>query len=128
MKKKLKNLAVQKNEERCGRRTTKETHVLSIPPCCPVTLNPHAGSEIEISYIPHEFHLEVASLRAYVDNYQGGRGDVRSMEGMIQQITQDCADAVQTRVNTRAVLNLYPNQKMILECLANPKNHEQNLY
>ena len=97
----------------------KETHVLALKPCCPISGNPLAGSVIEIEYRVHERVLEAEALRAYVDSYQGGRGDVRSMEGMCQQITQDCANAVQTSVWTRAVLNIAPEQSMILECAAN---------
>lgn len=62
--------------------------------------------------------LEVASLREYVDSYKGGKGDIRSMEGMIQQITQDCANAVKTVCHVRAELVIEPNQEMILDCSA----------
>lgn len=110
-------LATQRNEKRC--HTMKETHRLELKPCCPISGNPLAGSVIEIEYRVDELVLEVAALRAYVDSYQGGRGDVRSMEGMCQQITQDCADAVQTSVWTRATLNIAPEQQMIVECSAN---------
>lgn len=67
--------------------------------------------------------LEVASLRAYVDSYIGGRGDVRSMEGMIQQIAQDCANAAESRVTCRASLNIAPNQSMRVRCVAHPVNN-----
>jgi NADPH-dependent 7-cyano-7-deazaguanine reductase QueF len=110
-------LATQPNEKRC--HTMKETHRLELKPCCPVSGNPLAGSVIEIEYRVGELVLEVEALRAYVDSYQGGRGDVRSMEGMCQQITQDCANAVQTSVWTRATLNIAPEQQMIVECSAN---------
>lgn len=110
-------LATQPNEKRC--QTMKETHRLELKPCCPISGNPLAGSVIEIEYRVGELVLEVAALRAYVDSYQGGRGDVRSMEGMCQQITQDCANAVQTSVWTRATLNIAPEQQMIVECSAN---------
>jgi hypothetical protein len=110
-------LKTQPNEKRC--HTMQETHVLALAPCCPVSGNPLEGSEIEISYRVNDKILEVAALRAYVDSYIGGRGDVRSMEGMCQQITQDCANAVGTCVHTRAVLNIEPGQRMIVECSAN---------
>lgn len=60
-------------------------------------------------------------LRAYVDSYQGGRGEVRSMEGMIQQIAQDCSDTIKTPVWVRAHLNITPSQQMYLECSALPR-------
>lgn len=93
--------------------------MLPLKPCCPISGNPLAGSVLEIEYRVNELVLEVEALRAYVDSYQGGRGDVRSMEGMCQQITQDCANAVQTSVYTRASLVIAPEQRMILECATN---------
>jgi NADPH-dependent 7-cyano-7-deazaguanine reductase QueF len=85
-----------------------------------VSGNPKAGSCLSIRYEPNDRLLEVAALRAYVDSYTGGLGDIRSMEGMVQQITQDCADAIQTLCYVRADLVIEPNQKMILECSATP--------
>jgi NADPH-dependent 7-cyano-7-deazaguanine reductase QueF len=80
--------------------------------------NPLEGSLIEISYAPSDRILEVASLRTYVDSYIGGRGEIRSMEGMIQQITQDCANVAGVMVHSVARLNINPNQRMTLECSA----------
>lgn len=111
-------LKVQPNEHRC--RVTKETHILPLKPCCPISGNPKEGSEVSIEYRANEHFLEVASLREYVDSYVGGRGDVRSMEGMIQQIAQDCSNAVQTSVHVQARLVIDPNQRMLIECSANP--------
>ena len=116
---KLVQLQTQPNEKRCHR--TKERHILPLPPCCPVSGNPREGSVLEIEYTVLDKILEVASLRAYVDSYMGGRGDVRSMEGMIQQITQDCANAVQTTVHVIARLTIEPNQRMEIECSAHRK-------
>jgi len=70
------------NETRCA--FTTEVHELPIESCCPVSYNPQPGSFIAITYEPADKILEVASLRRYVDSYRGGRGSVRSMEGMIQ--------------------------------------------
>lgn len=112
-------LKTQFNEARC--KTMVETHILDIKPCCPMTQNPRQGSVIEIEYRPDKLILEVASLRAYVDSFIGGRGDVRSMEGMIQQITKDCADAVKVCVRVTAFLNIDPDQRMKLDCAAYSK-------
>jgi NADPH-dependent 7-cyano-7-deazaguanine reductase QueF len=109
-------IKTQPNEKRCHRM--RETHKLSIPPCCPVSGNPGKGSVLEISYEPDKRILEVASLRAYVDSYKGGKGDIRSMEGMIQAITQDCANAVRVMVHVIATLKIKPRQEMRLECSA----------
>lgn len=112
-------LKTQPNEKRC--HTMREAHILPLPSCCPVTQNPQPGSKLRIEYRPEELILEVASLRAYVDSYVGGRGDVRSMEGMIQQITQDCANTVRVTVHATATLFIEPNQEMELQCSAHRK-------
>jgi len=96
----------------------KETHILPLLNCCPVTKNPQKGSTIEISYCPDNLLLEVESLRAFVDSYVGGKGDIRSMEGMIQDITQKCANMIGVMVYSLALLIIEPNQQMRLECSA----------
>jgi NADPH-dependent 7-cyano-7-deazaguanine reductase QueF len=111
-------LKTQPNERRCGQTTV--AHLLAIPPCCPISGNPLAGSTLRLVYIPMFHMLEVGSLRAYVDSYQGGRGDVRSMEGMIQNIAQDCANCIGVYVKATAELNLSPLQQMTVGCLASP--------
>lgn len=115
-------LKTQPNERRCG--DTFVTHRLLIPPCCPISNNPRPGSRLEISYQPHDYMLEVAALRCYVDSYRGGRGPVRSMEGMIQCIAQDCADCIKTPVRVVAELMLDPNQEMLVRCEATPSGCE----
>jgi 7-cyano-7-deazaguanine reductase len=110
------------NEARCA--FTKQEHELPIDPCCPVSGNPRPGSLISIAYEPIGRILEVASLRAYIDSYKGGRGDVRSMEGMIQAIAQDCSNAVRAHVIVNAELVIEPRQKMRLKCAAFPESHE----
>lgn len=112
-------LKTQPNEERCY--STMEHHILPLKPCCPISGNPQEGSEVEIQYRVFGLHLEVQSLREYIDSYVGGRGKIRSMEGMIQQIAEDCAVAVRTCVHVTARLNINPGQRMILECSANPQ-------
>lgn len=116
---KTSKLKTQPNEERCN--SMKSIHALDLKPCCPISGNPLPGSVIEIEYRAGNYLLEVEALRAYVDSYQGGRGDVRSMEGMIQQITQDCANTLKCAVHVTARLNLKPEQRMILECSAHAK-------
>lgn len=117
-------LATQPNERRCA--TMHETHVLALPECCPFSKNPLPGSEVRISYDPLDFVLEVQSLRDYIDSYRGGLRDaegqifIRSMEGMIQNIAQDAANAVQAHVKVKAKLRIAPDQKMVLVCYANP--------
>jgi NADPH-dependent 7-cyano-7-deazaguanine reductase QueF len=106
------------NEKRC--LWTKETHYLDIPPCCPVSGNPIPLSTLTITYEPQDLILEVASLRAYINSFQNGRGAVRSMEGMIQTIAQDAANALRIYVKVKATLTIKPHQTMILKCTAAP--------
>lgn len=94
----------------------KEIHCLSLPRCCPVSGNPQPGSEIKISYEPNGRCLEVAALRTYLDSYVGGRGPVRSMEGMIQQIADDTAKTLGVMVTVEADLIIEPSQRMGLLC------------
>lgn len=71
-------------------------------------------------YEPKKYLLEVQSLRSYIDGYRGGKDDIRSMESMIQNITQDCANLLLVNVKTEADLIIKPDQKMILNCFAEP--------
>jgi NADPH-dependent 7-cyano-7-deazaguanine reductase QueF len=107
-------LKTQPNERRCS--YSYEEHELPLAPACPVSGNPQAGSKLTIRYKPDQHFLEVEALRAYVDSYTGGRGDVRSMEGMIQQICTDCAKALGVRVEVEADLVIRPRQRMLFAC------------
>lgn len=109
----------QPNEALCNE--TIVTHILDLPQCCPVSGNPQTGSSIAITYTPLELLIEAVSLHSYIQSYRGGRGPVRSMEGMIQSIAKDCAECVQVEVDVKASLNLEPDQKMIVQCYALPE-------
>lgn len=95
-----------------------EQHIVPLPPCCPVSGNPQAGSTITISYTPAACFLEVYSLQKFVNSFVGGREGVRDMEGMIQTIARDCANLLGVPVKVRADLNLQPGQRMILRVKA----------
>lgn len=112
-------MKTQPNEARC--RSTCVTHIMKLPVCCPRSMNPVEGSQVSISYTPALLLIEVQSLHDYISEYIWGRGGVRSMEGMIQNITQDCANLIATRVTAFAELKLLPDQQMIVECEAFPK-------
>jgi NADPH-dependent 7-cyano-7-deazaguanine reductase QueF len=99
---------------------TEMSHRLEICACCPVSGNPLDGSALLIQYKPGAKILEVAALRSYIDSYQGGRGSVRSMEGMIQQIAQDCAQILEVNVTIVAELLIAPVQQMTVKCYAYP--------
>jgi len=93
---------------------------LDLPGCCPVSGNPRPGSTLTLSYRPGETVLEVFSLHAYVESFIGGRGEVRSMEAMIQTITAEAAKALGVPVVGIADLVLFPSQEMRLVCRARP--------
>lgn len=96
-------------------------NVLDLPAACPVSGNPQPGSWIAIRYTPGACVLEVAALRAYVDSFVGGRGEVRSMEAMIQTIAADCAVSLGVSVKVVAELMIEPAQRMRVECEGKPK-------
>lgn len=104
----------------CPEVGLRERHTLALPACCPVSGNPHPGSRLTLSYRAKAAVLEVFSLRAYVDSYVGGRGEVRSMEAMIQTIAADCAAVLGVPVVAVADLMLFPSQEMRLVCCARP--------
>lgn len=112
------DLLTQPNERRCAGMI--ETHIMPLNPACPISGNPQGGSEVRIRYRPAAKILEVAALREYIDSYTGGRGDIRSMEGMVQAITQDCATATGVECTVIADLTIQPRQRMTLECVAYP--------
>jgi NADPH-dependent 7-cyano-7-deazaguanine reductase QueF len=88
---------------------------------CPISGNPQEGSLIIISYHPRTLFLEVDSLQHYILSYKGGRGDIRDMEGMIQQIAQDCAQTIQTRVTVKATINLQRGASMTVVTIGRPE-------
>jgi 7-cyano-7-deazaguanine reductase len=92
-------------------------HILLLPPCCPVSHNPKAGSQIRICYRPKDKTLEVYSLHAYVQEFVDGHADgTRNMEAMIQKIAFDCANVLGVAVTVYANLVLDPEQQMNLVC------------
>jgi NADPH-dependent 7-cyano-7-deazaguanine reductase QueF len=111
-------LAIQPNEHRCA--FTEHEHVLELPRCCPISGNPQPGSTITISYRGYEGFLEVASLRHFIDSYVGGKGEVRSMEGMLQEIAQACATRLLIDVKLTSHLIIEPSQIMKITCYAFP--------
>lgn len=107
-------LKLQPNEFRCA--FTYHEHEIELPQCCPISGNPQPGSTITISYEGNEGFLEVASLRTFIDSYVGGKGEVRSMEGMLQEIAQACADTLGVQVTLKSNLLIDPKQIMRVTC------------
>lgn len=98
--------------------STFEWHILPLPSMCPVSGNPQPGSTLFVLYKPATAFLEVYSLRADVNAYIGGRGAIRDMEGTIQAIAQDCANAIKTYVVVGAIIRLQRGDTMALMCSA----------
>lgn len=86
---------------------TKQTHVVDIPPLCPVTHNPVAGSTLTISYTPANNLLEIYSLRDYVASFAGSE-TVRDIEQLAIVVAQDCREVLRVNVSVvgRFVLNI----------------------
>lgn len=109
----------QPNTQRCI--TTWEWHVLPFSGMCPFSGNPQTGSQLAILYRPGRTFLEVYALNAYIEDFKGGRGVVRDMEGMIQVIAQDCANTLDTGVTVGAYIRLHDGNAMTVMCQAMPK-------
>ena len=84
------------------------SHTVDIPPCCPVSGNPVAGSTVTISYRPTGIVLPVEDLADMVAEYVGGRGAIRGMEEMIQEICTRARDTVKVPVRVVARLRIKP--------------------
>jgi hypothetical protein len=112
-------LKLQPNEKRCA--FTEHEHDLKISGFCPVSGNPQEGSGILISYKAEANFLEVAALKAFIETYRGGKGEIRSMEGMLQEIAQECSNALEVDVKLYAFLRIEPEQIMKVTCYAFPK-------
>lgn len=93
---------------------TYSTHTITFGDMCSVSHNPQAGSTLTISYRAHLLFLEVDSLYASVTAYRGGKDDIRDMEGMIQQIAQDAANALDTGVCVGAYIRLHDGSAMTI--------------
>lgn len=83
-------------------------HEVNIPQCCPVSANPAPGSVIKVCYIPNGIVYPVENLVDLVNEYVGGRGDVRNMEEMIQDVASRVAGIVKVPVRAIADLNIRP--------------------
>src|SRR5512135_2608004 len=98
-------------------RVTRETHEVQVPPLCPKTANPVAGSTITISYVPDGKLLEFYSLRDYVASIAGSQ-HVRDLELLTQVMARDCHELLGVKVSVvgRYILNI--DQTVICECEA----------
>jgi 7-cyano-7-deazaguanine reductase len=85
-----------------------QIHIVDLPPLCPRTHNPLAGSTIAITYTPVENQvLEVYNLTDYVHSFYGSQV-VRDIEHFAQVVAADCGKALKTQVRVTAefILNI----------------------
>ncbi len=95
----------------------RESHEVQVPPLCPKTANPVAGSTITISYEPEDRLLEFYSLRDYIAAFAGSQ-EVRDLELLTQVVARDCREVLGVKVSVvgRYVLNI--GQTVTCECEA----------
>ncbi len=85
-----------------------QTHIVDLPPLCPRTHNPLAGSTLVITYTPVENQvLEVYNLTDYVHGFVGSE-TVRDIEHFAQVVAADCGNALKTdvRATVEFILNI----------------------
>jgi len=93
----------------------KQIHEVQVPPLCPKTVNPVAGSILTVSYTPNEDLLEVYSLNEYVASFIGSQ-EVRDLELFAQVVARDCSQALNTKVNIVGKFIMNIGQTLICEC------------
>ena len=98
-------------------RLARETHEVQVPPLCPKTGNPIAGSTLTITYAPADKLLELYSLNEYIASFIGS-SDVRDLELLTQVVARDCHELLKVTVSVvgRYVLNI--GQVLLCECEA----------
>lgn len=96
-------------------RLKKQTNEVQVPPLCPKTGNPIAGSTLTITYSPNDELLEFYSLNEYVASFIGSN-EVRDLELFTQVVARDCHDVLGVKVSVigRFLLNI--GQALICEC------------
>jgi hypothetical protein len=107
-------------------KTAAITLSVALPACCPVSGNPRPGSTLTITYAPTGEVIDVLDLTRWVRSFRGGSPTgTRTMEAMIIDLAQMCADRV--RVDVAAVADclieagLPEHQRMRIECRAVPR-------
>lgn len=96
-------------------RLTRQTHEIQIPPLCPKTGNPIAGSTLTIAYMPQEELLELYSLNEYVTSFIGSN-EVRDLEQFTQVVARDCHEVLRVKVSVTGIFILNIGQTLICEC------------
>ena len=96
-------------------RLVKQIHEVQVPPLCPRTGNPLAGSTVTITYIPDQKLLEIYSLNEYVASFAGSR-EVRDLELLTQVVALDCPSVLDINMSVTGRYLLDLGQTLICEC------------
>ena len=96
-------------------KLTKQTNEVQVPPLCPKTGNPLAGSMLTIAYLPKDELLEFYSLNEYITSFIGSH-EVRDLELFTQVVARDCRQALGVKVTVTGKFILNIGQTLICEC------------
>jgi len=96
-------------------KLTKQTNEVQVPPLCPKTGNPTAGSTLTITYIPKEELLEFYSLNDYVASFIGSN-EVRDLELFTQVVARDCREVLGVKVSVIGKFILNIGQTLTCAC------------
>lgn len=96
-------------------KLTRQTNEVQVPPLCPKTGNPIAGSTLIISYIPNEKLLEFYSLNDYIASFIGSN-EVRDLELFTEVVARDCHQVLGVKVSVTGKFILNIAQTLICEC------------
>ena len=97
---------------------TRQEHIVTLPPLCPVTGNPEAG-ELAISYVPNGKLLEVYALSDYIAGFVGNK-EVRDIEHLTEVVARDCAEVLGVAVQVIGLFKLNIGQTVKVEVAASP--------
>lgn len=96
-------------------KLTKQTNEVQVPPLCPKTGNPIAGSTLTITYSPNEELLEFYSLNEYIESFIGSN-EARDLELFTQVVARDCHEVLGVKVSVVGKFILNIGQTLICEC------------
>jgi 7-cyano-7-deazaguanine reductase len=96
-------------------RITEQSNEVQVPPLCPKTGNPIAGSTLTITYIPNAELLEFYSLNEYVASFIGSN-EIRDLELLTQVVARDCREILGVKVSVTGKFILNIGQTLICEC------------
>lgn len=96
-------------------KLTRQIHEVQVPPLCPKTGNPIAGSTLTIMYKPDKKLLEIYSLNEYIASFIGSN-EIRDLELLTQVVARDCHEVLGVRVSVVGKYVLNVGQNVICEC------------